>query len=86
MDHDALDSLVRVDEAHAAARVMEEWRRLPERERRIIDLRYGLSDGRQRTLEEIGQEFRLTRERIRQLITVAEETIRHGLLPSHHVA
>lgn len=40
---------------------------LSERERRVIELRYGLLDGRPRTLEEVGQEFGVTRERIRQI-------------------
>ena len=41
--------------------------KLPERERKIIQLRYGLKDGRYRTLEEVGVEFGITRERIRQI-------------------
>lgn len=41
--------------------------RLTERERKIISLRFGLEDGNQRTMEEIGSMFRLTRERIRQI-------------------
>ncbi|MEW2545152.1 RNA polymerase sigma factor [Streptomyces sp. NPDC047002] len=40
---------------------------LGERERKVVQLRYGLSDGRPRTLEEIGQVFGVTRERIRQI-------------------
>jgi RNA polymerase primary sigma factor len=40
---------------------------LPPREREIITLRYGLRDGRPRTLEEAGRHFNLTRERVRQL-------------------
>jgi RNA polymerase primary sigma factor len=40
---------------------------LKDRERKIIQLRYGLSDGHPRTLEEVGREFALTRERIRQI-------------------
>ncbi|WP_374203070.1 RNA polymerase sigma factor [Streptomyces sp. ST2-7A] len=40
---------------------------LGDRERRVVELRYGLSDGRPRTLEEIGQMFGVTRERIRQI-------------------
>ena len=40
---------------------------LKDRERKIIQLRYGLSDGYPRTLEEVGREFKLTRERIRQI-------------------
>ncbi|MBA7571198.1 RNA polymerase sigma factor SigA [subsurface metagenome] len=40
---------------------------LTDRERRIIQLRFGLKDGHPRTLEEVGREFRITRERIRQI-------------------
>jgi RNA polymerase primary sigma factor len=40
---------------------------LTQRERRIMELRYGLADGRPRTLEQIGREFGVTRERIRQI-------------------
>ncbi len=40
---------------------------LTEREQKVIELRFGLSDGRPRTLEEVGQEFGVTRERIRQI-------------------
>lgn len=44
---------------------------LPERERKVIELRYGLADGRPRTLKEVSGAFGLTRERIRQLETAA---------------
>jgi len=40
---------------------------LTDRERRIIQLRFGLNDGHSRTLEEVGREFKVTRERIRQI-------------------
>jgi RNA polymerase primary sigma factor len=40
---------------------------LSERERRVLQLRFGLEDGRSRTLEEVGREFGVTRERIRQI-------------------
>ena len=50
---------------------------LTEREKRIIKLRYGIVDGRKRTLEEIGREFDLTRERIRQLESRALRKLRH---------
>jgi RNA polymerase primary sigma factor len=40
---------------------------LSDRERRIIQLRFGLKDGQPRTLEEVGREFKVTRERIRQI-------------------
>ena len=50
---------------------------LPERERLIIQLRYGLSDGQYRTLEEVGDKFGITRERIRQIEAVALRKLRH---------
>ena len=40
---------------------------LPSREREVIELRYGLTGGHQRTLEEVGQAFNITRERVRQI-------------------
>jgi RNA polymerase primary sigma factor len=51
--------------------------RLPDREGRILALRYGFYDGVPRTLEEIGDEFNLTRERIRQLEKLALCRLRH---------
>jgi len=51
--------------------------KLPERERKIIQLRYGLKDGKYRTLEEVGVEFGITRERIRQIEAVALRKLRH---------
>jgi RNA polymerase sigma factor (sigma-70 family) len=50
--------------------------RLPEREATIVRMRYGLYDGRPRTLDEIGKHLSLTRERIRQLERQALETLR----------
>jgi RNA polymerase primary sigma factor len=52
-------------------------RTLPERERRIIEMRYGLTDGRARTLEEVGREFGVTRERIRQIESKTLNKLRH---------
>jgi RNA polymerase primary sigma factor len=51
--------------------------KLPERERRIIQLRYGLYDGHYRTLEEVGREFGITRERIRQIEARVLRKLRH---------
>jgi RNA polymerase primary sigma factor len=47
------------------------------RERRVLELRFGLVDGRARTLEEVGKEFGVTRERIRQLEGLALRKLRH---------
>jgi RNA polymerase primary sigma factor len=47
------------------------------RERRVLQLRFGLEDGRSRTLEEVGREFGVTRERIRQIEAKALRKLRH---------
>ena len=50
---------------------------LTDRERRVLVLRFGLKDGRSRTLEEVGKEFNVTRERIRQIEAKALRKLRH---------
>ena len=50
---------------------------LSERERRVLQLRFGLEDGRSRTLEEVGRVFGVTRERIRQIEAKALKKLRH---------
>ena len=50
---------------------------LTEREERVLRLRFGLIDGRQRTLEEVGKEFNVTRERIRQIEAKALRKLKH---------
>jgi RNA polymerase primary sigma factor len=69
------------DEAATRALLKEQVRAvlgsLNGRERRILQLRYGLIDGRARTLEEVGKEFNITRERIRQIEAKALRKLRH---------
>ena len=50
---------------------------LSDREARVLRLRFGLDDGRTRTLEEVGREFKVTRERIRQIEAKALRKLRH---------
>ncbi len=50
---------------------------LTERERQVLELRFGIGDGNARTLEEVGQQFRVTRERIRQIEAKALRKMRH---------
>ena len=50
---------------------------LSERESKVLQLRFGLEDGRSRTLEEVGREFGVTRERIRQIEAKALRKLRH---------
>ncbi|MBQ3110806.1 MAG: RNA polymerase sigma factor RpoD [Clostridia bacterium] len=57
--------------------LMEVLGTLTPREEKVLRLRFGLVDGRQRTLEEVGQEFNVTRERIRQIEAKALRKLRH---------
>jgi RNA polymerase primary sigma factor len=52
---------------------------LTPRERKVLELRFGLEDGRSRTLEEVGREFSVTRERIRQIEAKALRKLRHPM-------
>ncbi|MEW4413532.1 RNA polymerase sigma factor RpoD [Clostridium sp. AN503] len=57
--------------------LMETLETLTEREQKVLKLRFGLDDGRPRTLEEVGKEFHVTRERIRQIEAKALRKLRH---------
>lgn len=57
--------------------LMEVLETLTEREQKVLRLRFGLDDGRPRTLEEVGKEFNVTRERIRQIEAKALRKLRH---------
>ncbi len=76
-DEDAADPVTLTEEMDVAESLRRSIERLPQREGRILALRYGFYDGVPRTLEEIGEEFNLTRERIRQLEKLALCRLRH---------
>lgn len=76
-DHEA----VRPDDAAGFSMLQEQLQKvldgLAERERKVIELRFGLKDGHPRTLEEVGREFGVTRERIRQIESKTLAKLRH---------
>ena len=76
-DEEAVDPVRVTEEMDIANSLRLSIERLPDREGRILGLRYGFLDGVPRTLEEIGEEFNLTRERIRQLEKLALCRLRH---------
>lgn len=76
-DQDAADPVRITEDLDVAECLRRSISRLPRREGRILELRYGFLDGVPRTLEEIGEEFNLTRERIRQLEKLALCRLRH---------
>ncbi len=76
-DEEAADPVIITEEIDVANSLRTSIDRLPQREGRILALRYGFYDGVPRTLEEIGEEFSLTRERIRQLEKLALCRLRH---------
>jgi len=76
-DEEATDPVQITEEMDVARSLRTSIDRLPDREGRILALRYGFYDGVPRTLEEIGDEFNLTRERIRQLEKLALCRLRH---------
>ena len=57
--------------------LVEVLKTLTSREEKVLRLRFGLEDGRSRTLEEVGKEFNVTRERIRQIEAKALRKLRH---------
>ncbi|MDA1348665.1 MAG: sigma-70 family RNA polymerase sigma factor [Chloroflexi bacterium] len=63
--------------------VVNTLRSLDSREAKVLELRFGLADGRSRTLEEVGVEFGVTRERIRQIESKAIQKLRHSMHASH---
>lgn len=76
-DDNAAHSVDTAEQHMLREQIADVLARLPERERQIIQLRYGLDDGRARTLEEVGKEFGITRERIRQIESKVLRKLRH---------
>jgi RNA polymerase primary sigma factor len=76
-DPDAVSPLDAVADQMLKEQVAKVLDSLEGREERVIRLRFGLDDGRPRTLEEVGHEFGLTRERIRQIESHALRKLRH---------
>ncbi|MFQ6117883.1 MAG: RNA polymerase sigma factor RpoD/SigA [Candidatus Bipolaricaulia bacterium] len=85
-DGDALEDFISNEEASSPVReaftalqkeeLLRALARLDYRERRILELRYGLYDNRTRTLEDVGKEFNISRERVRQIEKEALEKLR----------
>jgi RNA polymerase primary sigma factor len=86
---DLLEDPGAVAPSEAATRAMlneavsEALGELSERERKVVRLRFGLEDGEMRTLEEVGREFGVTRERIRQIESKTLAKLRHPLHSGH---
>ena len=76
-DHDAPAPADAASFALLREKLNEVLNTLSTREREVLELRFGLKDGRQRTLEEVGQHFGVTRERIRQIEAKALRKLRH---------
>ena len=68
------EAMIRVNLQEQTAQVL---RTLNPREEKIIRMRFGLEDGSEHTLEEVGQSFQVTRERIRQIEAKALRKLRH---------
>ncbi len=76
-DHNALPPVDAASKQLLKEQIYEVLSCLTPREQRVLQLRFGLEDGRSRTLEEVGQEFNVTRERIRQIEAKALRKLRH---------
>jgi RNA polymerase primary sigma factor len=76
-DHNAIQPLVSASKQLLKDQIDEVLLTLTPREQRVLQLRFGLEDGRARTLEEVGLEFKVTRERVRQIEAKALRKLRH---------
>jgi RNA polymerase primary sigma factor len=86
---DLIEDEAAIAPSEAAARAMlneavnQALSELSDRERRVVRLRFGLDDGEMRTLEEVGREFGVTRERIRQIESKTLAKLRHPMHSGH---
>jgi len=76
-DEDAVAPADAASSVLLSEKMQDVLQNLTPREKKVLQLRFGLEDGRSRTLEEVGQEFGVTRERIRQIEAKALRKLRH---------
>ena len=76
-DHDSVSPEEAVDYVMMKKEIKKALRTLSDRERAVLIMRFGLEDGQPKTLEEVGREFNVTRERIRQIEAKALRKLRH---------
>ncbi len=76
-DHDALSPAEAASHLILREKIEDALNHLTTREREVLIMRFGLEDGCQKTLEEVGRHFRVTRERIRQIEAKALKKLRH---------
>jgi RNA polymerase primary sigma factor len=76
VDHDIQQPLESASQQFLKEQIREVLSILTSRERRVLKLRFGFEDGRERTLEEVGTEFSITRERVRQIEAKALQKLR----------
>jgi RNA polymerase primary sigma factor len=82
-DEDALEPMDAAAREMLREQVKNALAVLSERERQVLELRFGLVDGKDHTLEEVGQHFNVTRERIRQIEAKALRKLRHPTRSRH---
>ena len=76
-DQDALEPMDAAAREMLREQVKNALAVLSDREREVLELRFGLIDGKDHTLEEVGQHFKVTRERVRQIEAKALRKLRH---------
>ena len=77
IDTESLTPAESTDLAMLREQIREVLRTLPAREEEVIRMKFGLDDGKEHTLKEVGEHFKVTRERIRQIVKKAIRKLRH---------